>query len=123
MRELLEEDAENQDRRARLAIDMFCLRVKKYIGAYFVEMDGADAVIFSGGIGENSAIIREKICAGLETIGLALDHEANQKTKPGDLSIITKPDSQVKAYVIPTNEELLIARDTVRVVKNAPRRW
>jgi acetate kinase len=86
-------------------------------------MDGADAVIFSGGIGENSAIIREKICAGLETIGLALDHEANQKTKPGDLSIITKPDSQVKAYVIPTNEELLIARDTVRVVKNAPRRW
>lgn len=123
MRELLEEEAENQDRRARLAIEIFCKRVKKYIGAYFVEMAGAEAVVFTGGIGENSAIIRERICSGLECLGLMLDSEKNNNIHSGRHGEISKAASKLKAYVIPTNEELLIARDTIRVIENAPRRW
>jgi len=123
MRELLEEEAENRDRRATLAIDMFCHRVRKYIGAYLVAMGGADAVIFTGGIGENSAPVRERICRGLDTIGLVLDPGANEKIRGGELGVITTPESRLAAHVIPTNEELLIARDTVRVVEDVPRRW
>ncbi len=123
MRELLEEESENQDRRARLAIDMFCNRVKKYIGAYYVEMGGADAIIFTGGIGENAPIIRERICRGLECLGLTLDDEKNSSLHSGTSGALSSNDSKLRAFVIPTNEELLIARDTVRVVMNAPRRW
>jgi acetate kinase len=123
MRELLEEEAENQDRRARLAIEIFCKRVKMYIGAYLAEMGCADAVVFTGGIGENSAAIRKRICSGLEYSGLELDPKKNKVIESGRSGEITKQDSKLKAYVIPTNEELLIARDTVRVIENAPRRW
>ncbi len=123
MRELLEEEAENQDRRARLAIDIFCKRVKKYCGAYLAEMGGADAIVFTGGIGENSPVIRKRICSGLQCLGLELDANKNSRIHSGLTGEITKSSSKLKAYVIPTNEELLIARDTVRVVKNAPRRW
>jgi acetate kinase len=123
MRELLEEEAENKDRRARLAIDIFCARVRKYIGAYFADMGGAQAVVFTGGIGENSAVIRQRICAGLERLGLSLDDEKNRGTEPAGARRISRDGSALEAYVIPTNEELLIARDTVRVVRNAPRRW
>ncbi|MFQ5604550.1 MAG: acetate kinase [bacterium] len=123
MRELLEEEADNQDRRARLAIDIFCKRVKKYIGAYFAEMNGAEAVVFTGGIGENSPIIRERICAGLESIGLILDTEENNRMHSGKIGRISESKSKLHAFVIPTNEELLIARDTIRVIENAPRRW
>jgi acetate kinase len=123
MRELLEEEAENQDRRSRLAIDIFCQRVKKYIGAYHAELGGAHAVVFTGGIGENAPVIRERICRGLEVMGLKIDsNRNNQSVTPAGLEISTD-DSHLKAYVIPTNEELLIARDTVRVIKDAPRRW
>jgi acetate kinase len=123
MRELLEEEAENQDRRARLAINIFCRRVQRYIGAYYVEMGGADAVVFTGGIGENSAVVRERICSGLDVIGLSLDLNRNAELKPGTAGEISTPDSRLKALVIPTNEELLIARDTLLVLKDAPRRW
>ncbi|MCB0282292.1 MAG: acetate kinase [Calditrichae bacterium] len=124
MRELLEEEAENQDRRAKLAIDMFCMRVRKYIGSYFVEMDGkVDAVVFTGGIGENAAPVRERICKGLGSIGVKLDKKKNSALFGGKSGLISTENSQVKAYVYPTNEELLIARDTCRVVKDAPRRW
>ncbi len=124
MRELLEEEAENQDRRAKLAIDIFCRRVRKYIGSYFVEMAGkVDALVFTGGIGENSPVIRERISAGLESIGLNLDKRKNNKTSGGESACISKESSTLKAFVFPTNEELLIARDTVRVVENATRRW
>ncbi|MBI5243110.1 MAG: acetate kinase [Elusimicrobia bacterium] len=116
MRELLEEEAENQDRRARLAIDIFCQRVKRYIGGYLAEMGGADAVIFTGGIGERSPLIRRRICGGLECLGLNLDKSKNDGIAPGTAGIITRNDSKLKAHVIPTNEELLIARDTFRVV-------
>ena len=124
MRELIEEEEENQDRRAKLAIDIFCKRVRKYIGAYFVEMAGsAEAVVFAGGIGENSALIRQRICRGLESIGLKLDPKRNEDMHSSKFGIISTDDSTLKAFVFRTNEELLIARNTVRVIENAPRRW
>ncbi|MGA2622423.1 MAG: acetate kinase [Bacteroidota bacterium] len=123
MRELMDEEREKQDRRARLAIDIFCIRARKYIGAYLAELGGADAIVFTGGIGENSPAIRERICKGLEWMGLTLDKPLNDKMAGGIEGEISVKDSRLKAYVIPTNEELLIARDTVRCVKNVPRRW
>ena len=123
MRELLEEAAENQDRRAELAIGIFCNRVRKYIGAYFARMGGADAVVFTGGIGENSAGVRRRICDGLERMGLRLDEQKNIAAVDGATGEISSPESMLKAFVIPTDEELLIARDTVRVLLDAPRRW
>ncbi len=123
MRELLEEEAENQDRRARLAIDIFCRRVKHYIGAYLALMNGAEAVVFTGGIGENSPVVRERICAGLERLGLVLDREANSGLQGGATGRISTEAADLAAWVIPTNEELLIARDAWRVVTGAPRRW
>jgi acetate kinase len=123
MRDLLAEESEHQDRRAKLAVDIFCLRVKKYIGAYLAEMGGADALVFTGGIGENSVEVRRRICAGLEWLGIDLDVDANEKLVGGKEGEMGKANSKVKLFVIPTNEELLIARDTVRSVRNAPRRW
>jgi acetate kinase len=123
MRDLLAEENEHQDRRAKLAIDIFCLRVKKYIGAYLAEMGGADAIVFTGGIGENSPEVRRRVCAGLEWLGIELDVDANDKLYGGKEGEMGRASSKVKLFVIPTNEELLIARDTVRSVRNAPRRW
>ncbi len=119
MRELLEEEAEHQDRRSRLAIDIFCRKVKHYIGAYFAELGGADAVVFSGGIGERSPQIRERICDGLQALGLVLDLAKNTAMTDGQRGEITIDGARLKAFVIPTNEELLIARDTFRALKPA----
>ena len=116
MRDLLAEVAEHDDRRAKLAIDIFCYRVRKYIGAYVWAMGGADAVVFSGGIGENAPEIRERIVAGLDAVGLSLDPARNLDMRGGRSGAITTDASTLKAFVIPTNEELLIARDTVRVI-------
>jgi acetate kinase len=123
MRELLEEAAEHHDRRAELAIALFCQRVKRYVGAYFAEMGGADAVVFSGGIGENAAAVRGRICEGLDALGLTLDPERNARTNAGAEGEISAEGSRFKAFVIPTNEELLIARDTYRVVTKTPHPW
>lgn len=123
MRDLLAEEQEHQDRRAKLAIDIFCLRVKKYIGAYLAELGSTDALAFTGGIGENSPVIRERITSGLAPLGIEIDGNANKSFVAGKEGEITKPGSRIKTFVIPTNEELLIARDTVRCIKNAPRRW
>jgi acetate kinase len=119
MRDLLEEEAENQDRRARLAIDIFCKSVRKYIGAYFVQLGGPDAVVFTGGIGENSPDVRRRICDGLECIGMELDAGRNGRISRGESGEITAGGSRLKAWVIPTDEELMIARDTYRVVAGA----
>jgi len=120
MRDLLAEEQEHNDRRAKLAVDIFCLRVKKYIGAYLAEMSGADAIVFTGGIGENSPPVRQRICRELEWLGIEIDEEVNAQLFGGKEGEMGKPGSRIKLFVIPTNEELLIARDTVR---NAPRRW
>ena len=123
MRELLAEAQEHDDRRARLAIEIFCYRARKYIGSYLAAMNGAEAIVFTGGIGENSAEIRANICGELTWLGVELDaarnanHGAEQKGK------ISRDGSRVDIFVIPTNEELLIARDTVRVVSGAPKRF
>jgi acetate kinase len=123
MRELLAEAQENNDRRARLAIEIFCYRARKYIGAFLAGVGGADAIIFTGGIGENSAEVRLKICAGLEWMGVRLDPERNAAHYDGREGLITRDDSTIAVYVIPTDEELLIARDTVRCVRGAPQRY
>ncbi|MCI0336886.1 MAG: acetate kinase, partial [Acidobacteria bacterium] len=116
MRELLDEARENKDRRAILAIEIFSYRVRKYIGAYLAAMGGADAIVFTGGIGENSAEVRARICNGLEWMGLRVDPERNSAQVGGREGLISTDDSRLAAYVIPTDEELLIARDTVRCV-------
>ncbi|HEY0006490.1 MAG TPA: acetate kinase [Pyrinomonadaceae bacterium] len=123
MRELLDEAHENDDRRARLAIEIFCYRARKYIGAYLAAMGGADAVVFTGGIGENSAEIRARICDGLEWLGLSLDEGRNAWHTGGREGVISSEDSRLAAYVIPTDEELLIARDTVRCVRGVEQRY
>lgn len=123
MRELLAEARENNDRRARLAIEIFCYRARKYIGAFLAAVGGAEAIVFTGGIGENSAEIRTMICSGLEWMGVVLDEERNVTHYGGQEGIITRDDSPVAAYVIPTDEELLIARDTVRCVRGEPQRY
>jgi acetate kinase len=119
MRELQAELKEHDDRRVKLAIEIFCYRARKYIGAYLAAMGGADAVVFTGGIGENSPDVRARICAGMEWAGLKIDDAQNQQTvgREGKISV---EDSKLQAYAIPTDEELLIARDTVRVIKGEP---
>jgi acetate kinase len=82
-------------------------------------MNGADAICFTGGIGENAAEVRSRACCDLDWIGIKLDEKLNRETVGGKEGLISTPDSRVKVYVLPTNEELVIARDTVRVVLNA----
>jgi acetate kinase len=123
MRELLDEAREHNDRRARLAVEIFCYRVRKYIGAYLAAMNGADAVIFTGGIGENSADVRSKIADGLQWLGLDLDPDRNRAMTNGGEGLISADGSRLAAYVVPTDEELLIARDTVRAVLGSPQRY
>jgi acetate kinase len=116
MRELIAEAQEENDRRSELAIKIFCYRARKYIGAYLAAMNGADAVVFTGGIGENSWEVRSRICEGLQWIGIELDEELNRQHAGGREGLISKEGSRPAVYVIPTDEELLIARDTVRCV-------
>jgi acetate kinase len=119
MRVLQQELKEHHDRRVRLAIEVFCYRARKYIGAYLACMGGADAIVFTGGIGENSADIRAQICTGLDWLGLKLDPAKNDQANGKEFRITTD-DSRLHAFVIPTDEELLIARDTVRCVLGEP---
>ncbi len=118
MRELLAEARENGDRRARLAIEIFCYRAAKYIGAYLAAMNGADAIIFTGGIGENAPEIRSLICGNLTWMGIKIEPLLNEKFIKGKEGIINREVSRLKVYVVPTNEELLIARDTVRMISH-----
>lgn len=115
MRALLEESALHEDHRVRVAIDVFCYRVRKYIGAFLSAMEGADALVFTGGIGENSPPIREQICSGLEWAGVQLNKDRN-KALIGAEGTMTAEGSTLPVYVIPTDEELLIARDTATLI-------
>ena len=119
MRELQAELKEHDDRRVRLAIEIFCYRARKYIGAYLAAMGGADAVVFTGGIGQNSPDVRARICQGLEYAGLQLD-DARNKAAVGCEAVISSDGSKLLDYAIPTDEEVLIARDTVRVILGQP---
>ena len=118
MREL-EDAAAKGDAQAKLAIDVFCYRVKKYIGSYSAALGHVDGIVFTGGIGENSPPVRAQVCAGLSEMGIQVDPARNAAVVGKESEISTK-DSRVRVMVIPTNEELLIARDTFRVVRGLP---
>lgn len=115
----IEDAAMAGNEKAKLALDMFCLRLVKYIGAYIAEMGGADAIVFTGGIGQNSPIVRALTCANLGCLGLELDTEKNDNLKRGSVGEVSKSSSKLKIWVIPTNEELMIARDTVSCMEAA----
>jgi acetate kinase len=117
MRTLIEHRDKGNER-AGLAIDVFCYRVKKYIGAYLATLNGADAVLLTGGIGENAPSIRAQICDRLDTLGIKLDPARNEAAQ--GLACISSDDSACQVWVIPTNEELLIARDTLRCILGLP---
>jgi len=109
--------ADEGNKRAKLALDMFWYRIRKYVGAYAVAMSGLDAIVFTGGIGENSSITREKVCEGLDFLGIELDEQKNNTLRgPADISCSS---GKVRIFLIPTNEERIIARETVEVVGNS----
>ena len=110
----LEEEAEKGNDRAQLALDMFIERVKRYIGGYMAELGHVDAICFAGGIGENSSSMRKDILNTFEELGVKLDLEKNNTREE---ALISADDSKVKVYVVPTNEELMIARDTLDLAK------
>lgn len=112
----LEEASKNGNERAALAIDMFAYRVKKYIGAYAAVMGGVDAIVFTAGLGENSFSMREQICQGLEFLGIEIDPERN-KVRGQEVDISTDA-ARVRALLIPTDEELMIAQDTVALARS-----
>ncbi len=108
--------AEKGNERAILALDMYVYRIRKYIGAYAAAMGGVDIILFTGGVGENQKMIRAKSCMGLEFMGVQIDSEKNNVIQ-GTEGIISKDDSKVTVAVIPTDEELMIAQDTVDILK------
>jgi acetate kinase len=113
----LEEAAARGDARARLALDVFVTTIRHYLGAYLVELGGVDVIVFTGGIGENSVAVRTAVCAGLATFGIELDAEANTRAK-GECSI-GAPGSRTQIWVIPTNEELVIARQAKQIIEES----
>ncbi|RLD46951.1 MAG: acetate kinase [Bacteroidetes bacterium] len=116
MREV-EEAAEAGNERAILALRMYEYRIKKYIGAYAAIMGGVDAIVFTGGIGENADETRENVLDGLEFLGINFNNEANKGLRGKEINLCHK-DSKVQVWVIPTNEELVIARDTIEILEN-----
>jgi acetate kinase len=114
MREIQQRAAAG-DERARLAVEVFCHRLRKYLGAYYAELGRVDAVVFTGGIGENDPLTRARSCSGLEALGIHLDEQANASAERGERAI-SSAESPVKLLVIPTNEELEIAREALAAV-------
>lgn len=114
----VEREAQAGNRRAKLALEVFAYRAKKYIGAYAAVLGGLDVLVFTGGIGENDPLIRQMICEGMEFLGLKLDPEANESTV-GDLGVISDKHYPVKVLVIPTDEEFVIAEETKRTIYEA----
>jgi acetate kinase len=120
MRELLRVAEQEHDTRAEFAIDLFCYRVQKYVGAYLAVLNGADAVVFGGGIGENAPEIRERICRNLKWCGLEINPDLNRAAvgiTPGRAANISMDGSRLAAYVVAADEESWIARETVRCVR------
>ena len=120
MRELLRAAAQEQDERAAFAIDLFCYRARKYLGAYLAVLGGSDAVVFGGGIGENAPEIRGRICRDMDWCGLKLDPDRDRRAvglAPGQAARISMDDSRPAVYVVAADEETWIARETVRCVR------
>ena len=114
----VEEAMDAGNKRAKLALDIQFKRIADYIGSYYVLMGGLDAIVFTAGIGENSWYCRQEISRRLKVLGVEIDEEFNKKTR-GQLKELSTPKSKVKVYIIPTDEEVMIARDVVRIVKKA----
>lgn len=112
----IEKAAEEGNHRAQVALDMFAYRVKKYIGAYAAALEGVDMLVFTGGIGENDVQTRKKILSGLEFLGIKIDKK--KENLRGKEMILSAPDSKIKVLVIPTKEELMIAKDTFEIVES-----
>ncbi len=112
----LHKAAQEGNERAQLALDMFVYQIKKFIGGYAAAMGGVDAIAFTGGIGENDDILRERICTGMEYLGLEICKERNKEASRHDAKFSTD-SSKVEAWVLPTNEEIMIARDTKELVE------
>ena len=110
--------AEEGNERAKLALDMTAYRIKKYVGAFAAVLGGADAIVFTGGIGEHSSLIRREVLEGLEYMGVEVDFDKNENPDDENVSVISKPCSKVKVAIIPTNEELVIARETKFLSEN-----
>jgi acetate kinase len=110
------EAAKKGDAKAQLALDVFVASARHWIGSYFLQLNGADAIVFTAGTGENRAELRAAICANLENLGIKLDAEKNNSTRATE-AIISAADSAVKIFVIPTNEELVVARETKRFLE------
>jgi acetate kinase len=115
MREIEDAAFKDNNERALLGLDMYHYRVKKYIGAYAAAMGGVDIIIFAGGVGENGPETREEICSDLEFLGAEIDLSKNKGLRSKE-AVISKDGSRVKIMVVPTNEELVIAEDTVRII-------
>ncbi len=109
--------ADEGNERAKLALDVFCYDVKKYIGSYIAAMNGLDCLVFTAGIGENTSLVREAVCTDMEYFGIKLDKERNLQKNDGTIHEISAADSKVKVLVIPTNEELVIARETKELLE------
>lgn len=113
----INEASENGNERAKLVVPMMAHRIKKYIGAYAALLNGVDAIVFTGGIGENQADLRELSLSNMEYLGVEFDEEKNNNLPRGTIEEISKPNSRVKVFRIPTDEELVIARDTLNLIK------
>ncbi len=116
MREI-EKAAAEGNKRAILSLEMYDYRVKKYIGSYIATLGGLDILIFTGGIGENSDTLRKSVCSNMEFLGIEIDEQKNKGLR-GKLEVISKPSSKAKVMVVPTNEELVIAEDTLEIINN-----
>jgi acetate kinase len=119
MRELLR-SAESGDDRAELAVDLFCYRVRKYLGGYLAVLGGADAIVFGGGIGENAPEVRKRICHNMEWCGIGLNADRNRAAvglRPGSAAEISSDDSKLRVYVVAADEETWIAKETARCVR------
>jgi acetate kinase len=111
----IEEAANKGNERAQLALRMYNYRIKKYIGSYAAAMGGVDVIVWTAGVGENQISTRMEACSGLEFLGVKMDAEANNCR--GEEKLISAPDSKVQVWVVPTDEEIVIARDTMELVK------
>ncbi len=113
----VEAGAAEGNARCQLALDMVAYTARKHIGSYLAVLNGADAIVFTGGVGENGAQTREDIISNMDNLGVVLDKEKNKNFKRGEIQLISAPESKVKIYIIPTNEELMMARDTKEIVE------
>lgn len=115
MREIEDEILQRQNPKAILAHDVYCYRIKKYIGAYFAAMNGLDVMIFTGGVGERMPIMRAQVCENMEALGITLDPTPNDKFTD-EIEVLNLPEGRVKVLKVPTNEELMIALETQRLL-------